>query len=199
MFSNTPNTLIPLKNVANGQIGMIVNPEADREIMHRMVAWLAQKGQVSVIDCGCRFNASRVMELIHLESIFFQNAMRRIQVARAFTAYQLTTLLEQTSASHTPLIVMHPLNLIYDENISLSEGTRLFSLFINHLTGFSQQRMVIVCVRPPAAEFKDRLGLLHRLTKTADQLITPQITEKRGEQLTLWDDLNPQLQTNSIS
>lgn len=182
MLSNTRHSLAPL---INGKVGLIVNPSADREVMHHMTAWLAQRGPVSVIDCGCGFNASLVMELIHLETIFFKEAMDRIQVARAFTAYQFMTLLAQTPAGCQPQVIMYPLHLFYDDNIRLPEATRLFAIFIEHLIRLSRKTPLVVCARPPSADFEERLSLLNRLTQLADQMMVPLESEIQGTQLRL--------------
>ncbi|MEM7798293.1 MAG: hypothetical protein AAF633_03805 [Chloroflexota bacterium] len=180
---NTTNITLPA--LIKSGLGVVTNIEQDREMMHRMTAWLAQQGRVSVIDCGCAFNASRVMELLHLQHVFFRDGMERIDVARAFTVYQLMTLLEHRPASAASTLIINPLHLFYDDNIRTPEAMRLFSIGMHHLSRLSRFAPVILNGRPPTAEFEDRSPMLAILRKQADQLIEPGVAEDVVRQLTL--------------
>ena len=189
MTNINTSTTNPLLTIERGQLGLFIETTAtgeSREAVHHLTAWLAQKGMVSILDCGCAFNASRIMELIHLQNIYFKAAMDRIQVSRAFTAYQFKTQITQTSTADTPRLILYPLTLFYDDNIDLPEGMRLLGIVIEHLRRLCRVAPVILAVKPPPVELEERIALLNALTKVADQLFMPQPTTPGAAQLGLF-------------
>lgn len=66
--------------------------------MLEMSALLALRGPVRVLDNGNSYNALYVARFIRQQTVRLDDALSRIAVARAFTCYQVITLLEETAA-----------------------------------------------------------------------------------------------------
>jgi hypothetical protein len=153
-----------------------------------LVARLVQRGPVYVIDGNNRFNAylcSRAIarllqpteaqapaphsvvssELARRESL--GSALARVYVARAFTCYQMLTLLGETPASTKPTLVLDFLATFYDESVSTVEAQRLLKDCVVHLQRLSALAPVLASARPPRQQAGDRLALLGILEAAA--------------------------------
>jgi hypothetical protein len=75
--------------------------------------------------------------------------LERIQIARAFTCYQMLTLLEEMPTARLPILVLDLLATFYDENISIGEAIRLVKGCALHLQRLSDQAPVVVSIRSP--------------------------------------------------
>ena len=170
--------------LSNNKLHLLI--DIDRDIVHRLVAWAANHGLVHLIDCGCLFNATRTLELIHLEHVHFKQAMENIQVSRPFTAYQFKTaafdLLRRPPSIGSPIIVMEPLGLLYDDNIQLKESMRLLNSLLAGLKQLCQRSPVILTASPPPVEMQTHLCLLQAITQAADQVFMPEPPQPAQDQ-----------------
>lgn len=176
---------------ANGKISALAGLE--RDTLHKLIAWGAIRGPITIIDCGCAFNATRTLEYIHLERVFFKQPMDHIHVSRPFTAYQLQTcvthlLNRQELWQNTPIIVLSALHLLYDDNLKLGESMRLLLDLLAKYERLSQQSPIILDVAPPPADMPERHCLLSKVLDIADQLIMPDTApdSQSAEQLKLF-------------
>ena len=128
-------------------------------------AILALSGPVRILDAGNRFNPYRVTRAIRRQTPQLDQALARISVARAFTCYQVITLLQETPSTPMPHLVFDLLATFYDQAVSYAESYRLLQIAAGHLLRLRRQAPVIVSVQPAP---KDRPGLLHLLKQTAD-------------------------------
>jgi hypothetical protein len=96
--------------------------------------------------------------------------LERIQLARAFTCYQMAALLTDTPAEGVPTLVMDLLSTFYDENVPAVESQRLLRSCINHLSRLNRSAPVAVSARPGMPV--DRPELLEFLTAAAGQIWT---------------------------
>jgi len=60
-------------------------------------------------------------------------------VARAFTCYQVETLLTESVADFSPVLVLNLLDTFYDENVKLSERMRLLEVSLAELRRLCDQ------------------------------------------------------------
>lgn len=171
LISTSPSALL-----RQGKLHLAV--QLDRDIIHQLIAWSAVyvHGPTTVIDCGCAFNATRTLELIHLEQVYFKQAMNSIQVSRPFTAYQFksstSSLLKHPPPSDAPIIVMGALKLLYDDNLRLGEAMRLLNNLLQDFQQLCQHHPIVLTVSPPPKEMQPRLCLLHKLLDQADHTVT---------------------------
>jgi len=100
-----------------------------------------------------------------------EETLSRVSLARAFTCYQMLTLLEETPAESTPTLVLDLLAPFLDENVRLEESRRLLQLAIVQLQRLSQSAPLVVSVKPPIALVADRMPLLELLQQAAAHTI----------------------------
>jgi hypothetical protein len=128
---------------------VLVAPHAGRENMLVIAARLALRGPLRVLDGGNRFNAYLVARMLrYLGTDDLTQSLRQIQIARAFTCYQMVKLLEETPVQGFPLLVI---DLLDTFNIG-------------------QQATVVVSLRPPRPPLADPTGLLETIQEAADQV-----------------------------
>jgi hypothetical protein len=157
-----PDTTIP-------KIALLIGEHAERETMLDSTAVLALRGPVCVLDAGNRFDPYRVTRAIRRQTAQMDQTLGRIYVARAFTCYQVITLLHETPATPMPHLVFDLLATFYDQAVSYAESYRLLQIAARHLLRLRRQAPVIVGVRPTP---KGRqAGLLHLLQQTADIIL----------------------------
>ena len=157
-----------LPDAVAGKMGLLIGPRAEREAMLKVVARLAQRGPVHILDGGNSFDAFQVARHVRRQTPLLDQALDRIQVARAFTCYQVVTLFAQTPAGSTPHLVLDMLATFYDESVSLAESERLLAIVIGHLGRLSHFAPVLVSVRPPL--MPERSGLVRILCQAVDQV-----------------------------
>jgi hypothetical protein len=97
------------------------------------IARLGEGGAVRILDGGNRFNAYTVARAAAGKP----EVLNRITVSRAFTCYQVLSLLESTPAVQVPFVVLDLLNTFYDESVQVGERKRLLRVCIAHLERLS--------------------------------------------------------------
>lgn len=161
-----------LPKIANGELGLVIGPHAKRMQMLELSAALALRGSVRVLDGGNSYNALYVARYIRRHSVQLDETLRRIYVARAFTCYQMVTLLQQAvcppvftrgrlrevpvpaKARDTEAVFPHPtlvLDLLAtfgDESVDLKEAVRLLRLVLIQLQQLCRRAPVVVSLRP---------------------------------------------------
>ena len=84
---------------------------------------------VRILDGGNRFNAYTVARAARGQP----EVLKRITVARAFTCYQVRSLLESTPAIPVPFVVLDLLSTFYDESVQVGERKRLLRACTMHM------------------------------------------------------------------
>jgi hypothetical protein len=111
-------------------------------------------------------------------SVQVEAVLQRIQVARAFTCYQVEALLAAAAPRSTPVLAPRLLTtfgdgLLSDSDAPRPERLRLLAGCIGHLKRLAQRGPVVVstvCGAPPAPSDPHAAGLLARLEAAADQV-----------------------------
>jgi len=147
------------------------NGRAGCEVLLDFTAVLALRGPVRVLDAGNRFDPYRVTRAIRRRTSQLYEVMGRIYVARAFTCYQVVTLLQQAPATPAPHLVFDLLATFSDQAVTYAESMRLLQLGIEQLQRLRRQAPVIISIRSePSGQ---RAGLLRLLKRTADLVLLP--------------------------
>ena len=134
-----------------------------RQVMTALAARLAQRGAVRLLDGGNSFDGYGLARALHQQIPHWRAALDRVSVARAFTCYQMATLLAQTDALPRSTLVLDLLDTFSDENTPFSDRRRLLEQCISHLQRLCQPAQVAVCVcLPPASPQAEQL--VERLT-----------------------------------
>jgi hypothetical protein len=140
-------------------------PHAARDEAALLIAELALQGPVTVLDGGNRFAGYRLMQHLRLRLPDPRPAIQRVFVRRAFTCYQVCTLLDETPSHPQPCILLDLLATFYDENVTLMEARRLFESCLRQVKRLSQTGPLLVTLTlPPSPE---RLCLVERLCLAA--------------------------------
>ncbi|MDO8754152.1 MAG: hypothetical protein Q7J80_09700, partial [Anaerolineales bacterium] len=98
-----------------------------------LIAELALRGPVTVLDGGNCFPAYRIAQLIRRKSLKVDAISKRIFVRRAFTCYQMVNLLENTPVFGYPHIILDLLSTFQDDQVKPNEADRLLTLCLSHI------------------------------------------------------------------
>ena len=150
-----------------GQFSLAVLPHGSTRQLLQVVARLALRGSLRVLDGGNRFNAYTVALALRQHTAGVEAILEQIHVARAFTCYQVATLLIQTQAIPRPTLVLDMLATFRDESVSLEERHRLLEACLSQLRRLAGQAPLLVSVIPQGAQSDE---LLITLEKAADQV-----------------------------
>jgi hypothetical protein len=177
-----------------------VSPVGDAS---RMPPWPA----VRVLDGGNRFQAYVISRAVRgrLE------ILNRITISRAFTCYQVRSLLENTpSATHVaetadggltpprlvpaPFVVLDLLSTFYDESVKMWERKRILKVCVNHLerlgrgaVGASRRPpLLVVSVHPPKIQVPEAVELLGMLQEAAGETYFVQAPTPEPEPMKLF-------------
>ncbi len=122
-----------------------------------------------------------------------KQALRRISLARAFTCYQMLTLLNQTPAiPQQPTIVLDLLATFYDESVRADEALRRLENCLAYLRRLSAQAPVVVSARPPRpgrgftygfTPESARPELMEALKAAADDVVAWEAPGEQGSQM----------------
>ena len=170
-----------LPDLLPGQWLLVVAPRAANDLMMELLARLAHRGPVRIVDGGDRFRAHSIARSLRRTARQVRpdlyEALQRIHLARAFTCYQMVTLLEalaappeQARSEPLPTLALDLLTTFYDENVPLAESQRLLDICLGHLSTLAGQGPLAVSVRPPRV-VAERLGLIEQLRERAGEVI----------------------------
>jgi hypothetical protein len=157
--------LLTLSHTPSLQL-LVAPPAFQREASLQFIAELAQWGPVQVLDGGNRFDVLSLNRELRRRDLPLYTALDRVQIARAFTCYQMTTLLERRPQNRTPTLVLNLLTTFQDENASLSERIRLLDICLHNLRRWAQQIAVLAVLHPQPSEEP----FLIRVREAADQV-----------------------------
>lgn len=151
-----------------GKITLVIGERARSTKMVELAASMALRGDVHVLDAGNSFSAFQAARYVRRQTARSREVLGRILVARAFTCYQVITLLRQTPASADPKLVMGLLSTFYDEAVSPEEGLRLAEVAVTELHRLSRRAAVAVSISHPRRP--DRAALVDLLMRSADRI-----------------------------
>jgi hypothetical protein len=165
-----------LPELAPGRLWVVSTPHSAMRLLLSLAARIALESSVRVLDCGNCFNVYTVTQELHQHTMHTTPALRRISVARAFTCYQVTTLLESTPQDATPTLVLDLLATFHDESVKPGERRRLLDRNVAALRRLSRQGSVMVSIHPKVSRAPDAAqeqaagGFYEVLEEAADQV-----------------------------
>jgi hypothetical protein len=175
-------------SVATGELGLVIGPRAERVAMLELSATLALHGAVRVLDGGNSYNALYVARYIRRHTVQLDETLNRITLARAFTCYQMVSLLQETAVSPHPTLILDLLATFYDESVAVQEAQRLLRQGVAQLNRLRRLAPVIVSLRPPPPHQPDRAALSQPLEKIADHLLIREPAETAVYQPSLFQE-----------
>jgi hypothetical protein len=151
-----------------------------------LIAELALRGPVTVLDGGNCFPAYRIAQLIRRKSLQVDSISKRIFVRRAFTCYQMTSLLENAPAIAQPHIILNLLSTFQNDQIKPNEADRLLTICLSHIERLCLVTPVAITLEP--AILAEKEFLLRRVCEQADEIFVPHVESSpyQSEQLSFF-------------
>jgi hypothetical protein len=175
-----------LPDLSPGKLILLAAPRATlKALIQEVVVRLAASGPVRMIIGNNQFDGYAIARMLRRHSPEMANLLERIQLARAFTCYQMSTLLRETPSAPIPTFVVGLLVTFYDENIPEYESLRVLRGCIWELNRLGRAAPLIASVEP----LPQREALFHTIRDAADVTLMP--TPEEGgvfTQLSLWDE-----------
>jgi hypothetical protein len=148
--------------------GKIIAALGTSHILPSLLAELALRGPVTVLDGGDRFPAYRIAHEIRRRSVDVRTISNRLFLRRAFTAYQVVHLLESAQSSRHPHVILDLLTTFQDDQVTPREAERLLAICLNHVQRLSLSAPIALCLDPHTTE--EKAFLLKHLTNRADEI-----------------------------
>jgi len=170
-----------------GKISLVVAPRAVVDRLMSMLATLALRGRVLVVDGGNCFDGYALARALRGQTHEVEAALRQVWLSRAFTCYQMVAMLAELPVDGTPVIVLDMLSSFLDENVNFSKRLRLLDSSLNLLRRISQGAPVAVWARArTASATAEDQQLLAPLLETARDVWELQAPETPVHQLPLF-------------
>jgi hypothetical protein len=184
---NTPLDTLPIENrlVSRNEISLaaleqtrpfllVIAPHAGGALMVEIIARLALRGRLLLIDGGNCFNVygcnTAIARALGNQTAVLPAILQHIQLARAFTCYQMENLLRETESQPLPTIVLDLLSTFHDESVAARESLQLLRACIAQLRRLNRLAPVAISTRPEA--LTHRPELLKTLQAAAGQVWT---------------------------
>ena len=184
-MNNRQITVFPTPKA--GKISLVVAPRAVVESLMFMLATLALRDRVLVVDGGNCFDGYALARALRLRTSQVQAALKQILLSRAFTCYQMVAMLAELPMDGTPLIVLDMLSTFLDENVNFTKRLRLMNNSLNLLHRISKGAPVAVWARIRSSNNgEEQRQLLTPLLATAHDIWELQAPEISTHQLPLF-------------
>jgi len=151
-----------------------------------MLATLALRGRVLVVDGGNRFDGYALARALRRRTPQVQAALKQVLLSRAFTCYQMAAMLAELPADGTPVIILDMLSTFLDENVRLAKRQRLLKESINLLRRISAGAPVAVWAHTRSSDHNEDQRLLTPLLEAAHDIWELQAPEMPEHQLPLF-------------
>ena len=172
-LTSSRNWLPALSGLKPGRMTVMLAPHAARALLLEGSARLALHGTVRVLDGGNQFNAYNVARSIRRYTSDMEAALARIHLARAFTCYQVETLISGAAMQVQPAsvtLILDMLSTFNDENVPLAERRRLLERCRLAMRTIARQSVLLVGLRPPHPGYPDTVELVERVMSWADDV-----------------------------
>jgi len=140
--------------------------EGAGEISSYVAGWIAGQGiDVIVLDGANRFDPYMVSSFARKVSLLPENLLKKIRIARAFTCYQMATLVEKRLVSllqqegsiapqHKPwVILLGPITTFLDEDVPDREVRPLFERALRKVEGMAMEGITFFLFQPNSPSF----------------------------------------------
>ncbi len=172
--------ITPFPLPKTGKISLVVAPKGVRHSLMSMLAALALRGRVIVVDGGNCFDGYTLARELRRQTHHVQAALKQIWLSRAFTCYQMVAMLAELPRDGTPIIILDMLSTFLDENVNFSKRQRLLENSLGLLRRLSEHAPVAVWARTRTTAAEENEQLLTPLLSTAHdiwELETPTLPE----------------------
>jgi len=155
-----------------GKLIVLYSRHAACEESMTLIAALGLRGPVTILDGGNRYKPYQVAMLIRRKTVDVQTIANRIFSRRAFTCYEMNTLLGTTPSLSHPCVILDLLHTFYDDHVPVYEIDRLLKSCLGQIHRLRLSAPVVVTLAPPLVE--DRAFLIEQVCASADEVFTPE-------------------------
>jgi len=152
-----------------GKLIAVYTSDAARTESMTLIAELGLRGSVTILDGGNRYRPYQVATFLRRKTVDISIAANRMFSRRAFTCYEMNTLLSSTPSLNQPCLILDLLNTFYDDHVPTYEAYRLLKSCLGQIQRLVLSGPVVVTLAPPLADTRD--FLLEQICRQADEVI----------------------------
>ena len=171
-----------LLDLRPGKWGLLILPRSMRTEILVGLGRMAERGPLLVLDGGNRFNAYIVSRAVRGR----REVLERIQISRAFTCYQMVSLLEGLPETNVSVVCLDFLATFFDESLPSRERQRLLYSCLPHFARLGKSASLIVNVFPPKMLLPETAAFLEILQKNAGNVWAAELPPPPPEPLRLF-------------
>ena len=171
-----------LLDLRPGKWNLLIVPRFMRANILEGIGHMAERSPLLVLDGGNQFNAYKVSRAVRGRT----EVLERIHVSRAFTCYQMVSLLEGLSVSKTPVICLDFLSTFFDEAIPSRERQRLLQSCLPHFSRLGKASGLMAVISLPKVLLPETPTFLDILQKAAGNIWMAEIQEPEPEPMRLF-------------
>jgi hypothetical protein len=161
-----------------GRFLLLVTPTSMLNVLFEMVAHMALRGPLYVLDGGNIFQGYGLARTLRRQSgcdpVLSEEALQRVLLSRVFTCYQMEAMLNGETLAPHPLLALDLLSTFCDQSVRAAERRRLLHICIQRLNHLSQHVPVAVWVRQRSAVPPEALAFLEILQNAAGRVWYPE-------------------------
>ncbi len=136
----------------------------------------AMENSVWILDAGNCFNPYQITRQIRMQTPQVKAVLERIQVARAFTCFQVVTLLEQTRITQGSIFILWLLTTFADEMIQVGDRLRLLKQVDFQIDRLCQSAPITVTMNTTRFESDPIMDWVSQLQARAGKILVPEYT-----------------------
>ncbi|HPO85107.1 MAG TPA: hypothetical protein PLN86_04575 [Candidatus Hydrogenedentes bacterium] len=152
-----------------GKLIVLYSPHAACEESMTLIAELGLRGPVTIMDGGNRYKPYQVAMLIRRKTVEINTVANRLCSRRAFTCYEMNTLLGTTPSASHPHVILDLLHTFYDDHVPAHEVHRLLDSCLKQIERLQLSAPVVVTLAPPLVP--ERTFLLELVCQKADEML----------------------------
>ena len=160
----------------SGTLGLLYgDAELTRLALYGVTQMAVDGHIVWVLDGANSFDAYWVARLARYWGSAPETVLSRIRLSRAFTCYQMATLVTQKlnasldSSIPAAIVCLGLLATFYDDDVPMMDAVRLLNQIITHLSRYARDgHSILITARPPRAELRERAALFDLLKSSVD-------------------------------
>jgi hypothetical protein len=152
-----------------GKLIVLYTPDAACTESMTLIAELGLRGAVTIMDGGNRYRPYQVATFLRRKTVDISTVANRLFSRRAFTCYEMNTLLSSTPSSNQPCLILDLLNTFYDDHVPMSEAHRLLKSCLGQIQRLALSGPVVLTLAPPLVE--ERAFLLEQVCGLADEVM----------------------------
>lgn len=154
-------------------IALLIGAEIPSESIFKPMAQITGYGhQLYALDGDNSFRSYQISRYARELGLNPRDALNNVQVARAFTCYQMADLINRlrhhASMYSAGIVCLGLLWMFYDEDVSVPDARRLLHSVIQDLKALSQRLSILITVRPPPQKTAGRIEFVNELMRQAD-------------------------------